>query len=887
MKNLFRISIVIISLIIYNHSFSCDFTTNDPVIIYPDGNHNSSNGFVQLYILTDINGNIVSVSNDGNFGVQNFGEYHAYAINYDNNNAPFIPTLGDNISALNSGCFDLSSPLMITVCNTSVDSVCVTDESDIVIAMNPDYNMDINYEQYIVIVDDLTGMIVSIKPLNSNTGSVNFSVGLSSGDLQVGNYSVYTLNFINTETLLTLGVVIGNNWTGNFAGACADVSVPYPVKVELCCDVITFNSNISNVTCFGEQNGSIEITNELGGTSPYLYSIDGVTYQNQNTFSNLDPGVFYITIKDSVGCVSLDSVVVSQPQKISFSSIVDSVSCYGLNDGQIVSIVSGGNYPYSYQWSSSSNTDSIQTNLPAGTVNLFIVDNNLCQLDTFVEVFEPDSFFVDILIVDSLKCNGDNNAVLSALVSPNPNNYNYEWLFPNLTNLNTSIVNNAVKGVYQVVATNIFTGCKDTNDIEVLEPEPILLTLDSNQTICISQQADLTASATGGTPPLTYHWNNGLSNQNSQTVSPLLTTEYFLYVEDFKGCFSDTLNAIITVRDSLHLEVSEDLEICQGESVDVSSVVSGGDGNYTYSWSNGFNSASFSDQPMSNINYVVNVTDGCGSPSVSASVSIIVNQTPSSAFSQVYYEGCSPLSVVYKSNLSNSSFSYQWTLEDGTILSNIDSLVHQFSQPGCNSIILSVNNGKCSSSTKLDNAFCVFENPNAQFDYIINKDDFFNTSADFSNLSLLNDSNQWFIDGVFFSNEFEPIFDFLETDSIINSSICLEVKTINGCFDEYCDSITIKPNNSFYVPNTFTPNGDYKNDIFMPVLYGYSKDNYQFMVFNRWGEKIFETNNIEEGWDGYYKGVLVQQDVYVWKIKAQKINTKEREEYLGHVNVLK
>lgn len=107
-----------------------------------------------------------------------------------------------------------------------------------------------------------------------------------------------------------------------------------------------------------------------------------------------------------------------------------------------------------------------------------------------------------------------------------------------------------------------------------------------------------------------------------------------------------------------------------------------------------------------------------------------------------------------------------------------------------------------------------------------------------------------------------------------------------ACVDDTCKMVTIYDEFLVYVPNSFTPDGDGTNDLFLPVLNGIDPANYELLIFNRWGEIIFTSNNIAEGWDGKHKGVMAQQDVYVWKIKARDALRVIDKEFVGHVTLL-
>jgi gliding motility-associated-like protein len=94
----------------------------------------------------------------------------------------------------------------------------------------------------------------------------------------------------------------------------------------------------------------------------------------------------------------------------------------------------------------------------------------------------------------------------------------------------------------------------------------------------------------------------------------------------------------------------------------------------------------------------------------------------------------------------------------------------------------------------------------------------------------------------------------------------LVTDTTTGCIDTASVSIEVDETLEFFVPNTFTPNGDGLNDVLQ--AYGNGVTRFKMEVFNRWGEKIFETNDINEGWDGTFKGKDVPPGVYVYTVTA-------------------
>jgi gliding motility-associated-like protein len=111
------------------------------------------------------------------------------------------------------------------------------------------------------------------------------------------------------------------------------------------------------------------------------------------------------------------------------------------------------------------------------------------------------------------------------------------------------------------------------------------------------------------------------------------------------------------------------------------------------------------------------------------------------------------------------------------------------------------------------------------------------------------------------------------------------VENSYGCRDTAKITIEILPEFNFYIPNAFTPTGNGLNDIFMPKIRGVKE--YEFLIFDRWGQLFFKTNDITQGWDGTYKGSKCQQDVYVWKISFRDLVEMEYQTYVGHVTLIR
>ena len=119
--------------------------------------------------------------------------------------------------------------------------------------------------------------------------------------------------------------------------------------------------------------------------------------------------------------------------------------------------------------------------------------------------------------------------------------------------------------------------------------------------------------------------------------------------------------------------------------------------------------------------------------------------------------------------------------------------------------------------------------------------------------------------------------------------VCLEVLDQFGCQDEECQVVVVKNPLLVFVPNAFSPDGDGINDLFIPSIVGNDERIHVFQVFDRWGELIYETNNMQRGWDGRYRegGEILPTGVYVWKLRTKYEGSADREEYIGSVTLLK
>lgn len=270
-----------------------------------------------------------------------------------------------------------------------------------------------------------------------------------------------------------------------------------------------------------------------------------------------------------------------------------------------------------------------------------------------------------------------------------------------------------------------------------------------------------------------------------------------------------------------------------------------------------------------------------------ATLNLTVNPMPNASFTANYEEGCAPLQVTF-SNSGGSSGTCQWNLGNGVVSSNCGTVVGTYNSFGCYDVSLQITSAAgCSSTLTLDDIVCV--NPQPEASFVVNSQQLsnFDPTANFTNTSTGHVSQTWnFGDNSGTSNLNNPQHTYPEAAGYYY--VTLVVANSHGCVDSTTQLIVVDNAVVFFVPNTFTPDGDVYNETFRPIFTaGFDIYQYQMVIFNRWGEIIFESNNSEIGWDGTYGGNTCQDGTYIWQITYKEIGKDKRNEIRGHFNLLR
>jgi gliding motility-associated-like protein len=279
------------------------------------------------------------------------------------------------------------------------------------------------------------------------------------------------------------------------------------------------------------------------------------------------------------------------------------------------------------------------------------------------------------------------------------------------------------------------------------------------------------------------------------------------------------------------------------------------------------------------------VLNGCYSDTIFSQIT--VNPLPTSNISASINQGCVPISVVFTPDITTYD-TYSWESNNQNI-GTTNALAFDFIIAGTYNITLTTTLNGCTSTATLTNPIIVDAYPIAAFEP---SSDMFTEPG--QGLSFWNNSSGaqtylWDFGDGSTSTDFAPfhLFNNAENEEI---TVTLVAASNLGCTDTTEFLIEFDPGLVYYIPNSFTPDGDQYNQVFLPIFtYGIDPSNYSLEIYNRWGELIFESKNPAIGWDGTYStnGIQCQNGSYLYKITIKVPSRDERKVFEGHVNLIR
>lgn len=714
------------------------------------------------------------------------------------------------------------------------------------------------------------------------TGTLSYSI--DSGATFVAT-SVF-----NGLTPKTYGVVVQD---ANNCQQTIDVVVNQPLAISI-------PNLVDSVVCFGTATGQIQVLPQ-GGISPYTYSWSPSGGAG-TIASNLLAGTYTVTVTDANLCQQDSTFDVFEPAQFVYTTDAQNANCNQPDGWAAVTSFAGGTGNYTFLWDVAAGNQVTDTafNLVPGNYDVTITDGNLCDTTIQITVGNNPSFTTSITNVVNVKCKDGNDGAATANGSDLTATYSYSWSTTPVQNTQT-VTGLSANIMYYVTITDVATGCFEMDSVMVTEPDSVTITATGTQTICVGQFANLSATAVGGNGGYTYTWDNGLGDGQNQSVSPApgSVTNYSVYATDDSSCVSAPTTVTVTVYQALSVVASPNDTICTYESAQLSATPSFGNGGpYSYSWSPsaGLNNSSIQNpiaNPTQATMYYVTLSDGC-SPDVVDSVYVgewALPQPSATSTPNV----CVDNGLITFTNTSNTSIidtnTVTWFFGDGSYQNTPwDTVDHQYNNVGLFPVSMAVSTlpslGSCRDTLVVIPNVEIYALPIPDFFSEPNPTTMFDTGVEFDGSPTIGFPASWHwdfagLDSSVFPN---PIYNFPD-DTVGAYPVTLTVTDVNGCVSSITKIVQVDGEFGLFVPNTFTPDFDNKNDIFRAKGFGISDRGFVMQIYDRWGEKIFEGHHIDEGWDGFYKGTRVKTDTYVWKIVFNDINGEKHVKH-GHVNII-
>ncbi|MEO5641694.1 MAG: PKD domain-containing protein [Bacteroidia bacterium] len=635
---------------------------------------------------------------------------------------------------------------------------------------------------------------------------------------------------------------------------------------------------LCNAACNGSASSAV-----TGGVAPYTYawSPSGGTAAAANS---LCAGNYSCLITDANGCLLTLTFTITEPNALTLSVTASDASCFNTCDGQVAVTPSGGTTAYSFAWSTGCTTSACNA-VCAGSYSVTVSDANGCSAAASITVSQPAQLFITTSATDA-HCNLPDGSV-AANATGGTGTISYQWI----SGPSTSGWNNLSANTYSVIATDQ-NNCSDTSAATVNNLNGVTASLTSQIDLsCFnSNNGALVFTPSGGNGPYTFAWTPNVSSSNSATG--LAAGNYQVTITDSNGC-STTQTTIITQPAQLTIIANANTaSVCAGTAVQLSSNGNGGTPAYTYAWMPGPLAGSNQNIiPSVTTTYTAYIADvnGC---SDSATVLVVVNPVPQADFVADVISGCAPVCVNFTDLSTVISpdiiAAWEWDFGDGSPLATVQNPAHCFSDAGSYAVALNISTtGGCNASFNFPGYINVFANPVAAFGASPQPTTILNPHITFSDSSSNAVSWSWSFGDLSnsTSNLQNPEFTYADPNCY---QAVLTVTSSEGCTDIETHEVCIKPEVTLYVPNSFTPNGDGKNDLFFPVGLNLIDEDYELMIFDRWGNLIFKSEQLSKGWDGTVNNgsEIVEEGTYVWKMNVR--DSSGQQHFLtGHINLIR
>ncbi|MNK05415.1 Bacterial Ig-like domain (group 2) [compost metagenome] len=723
---------------------------------------------------------------------------------------------------------------------------------------------------------------VTVSGMSYTASITNETCGASNGEINLtasGGTPAYSYS-LNGGTSQTSGLFTGLN-TGAYTVLITDNNGCQATGTENVGSVggpTIDDLQTVDPTCGTGCNGSITAT-VSGGTAPYTYAwfdaSNNPVGTNSPTLSNLCSGTYSLEVSDAAStCPSIDFATLIAPAGGDDPSFTLTNYCEGTTNSATGIATAGGTFTFN-----PAPTDGATINASNGTIangtggttyTIEYTTAGACPNSSTRTV----TVFALPVISGSEVCIGS-TIQLTATGTPNSSN---PWTSSDpavATISNTGMVTGLSAGTSTITFTNS-NGCSSTYSLNAVNSP----TINGNLTICSGGTTQLTGS---GTPNPANPWVS--SNPAVATVSASgLVTGISDGVTTIVYTNSGSCDNSVQVTVSSGAAITGNTSVCNG----VNSVLTGtGTPDPLTPWTS-------SDPAVATVDNSGNVTSiapgtttitylnsgGCSSNTL-----FTVFALPVVSFNSNITEGCAPQNIVF-TNTGSVSTNCTWTFEGHGTEDGCGSVSQAFNQDGIYDVTLTVTDANgCNNSSTITDMITIHPQVTASFTVDYMQQTVLNPSFRFTNTSSGATNYIWHLD----DGSNSVLTNVVHVYDDVTGAYNVELIASNGfCSDTATIVVSVVDELFWFVPNSFTPDGDEVNNYFTPIFSsGFDIRDYSFLIYNRWGEIIFESRDMHIGWDGTYNGSACQEGIYTYKIMLKERSIDKRYEIAGHVNLLK
>jgi gliding motility-associated-like protein len=634
---------------------------------------------------------------------------------------------------------------------------------------------------------------------------------------------------------------------------------------------LTSTAATTGTTCSSVNNGIITVTPPTTG-GPYTYTLNpgNVVQVNNPVFTGLAPNTYSIAFSSPNGCggVITPNPVVTQGPPLSSTTAVTNPPCAGINDGVItINPPAAGNYTFvlnpGQPGSITQAGNATFTSLPPGNYTYTFTEASGCTGSGTASLTTNPAIITPLTMTMPLCFAGNDGSITLTPAGGVPT---YTYSIDNGINYQTgSTFNGLTAGTYTIrVKDNV--GCTEDTIVTLAQPTQLIATATSIPGTCNGNDGQITVTGTDGTPGYTYSIDGGSNYQNAPLFIVSGGNYSNIRVRDNNGCVAST-NVIVALIDNMVITPVPDTTICVESSVQLSPNVS--PEATQFAWTTIPNPALVSTLSNANIKtpvatptdttvYVVLSTWGICSRYDTIQVNVLHKPIPDAGVDMTVCNYNRDTILMGSVSDTSGPVNYSWSPANTVTFPNQAITI---ANPDSTQVYTLTVTDAYGCNFSVTDQVTVFVQPPVP------------AYAGRDTIAARGLPHQLHATGgasYLWSPAFPLNLSTIQSPlaTLTDDQLFVVVVTdAEGCLGSDSIFIRVFDGPRYYIPNSFTPNGDGLNDIFRAVPAGIAYTEW-FRVYNRYGQLVFQSNRWLKGWDGTYMGKIQPSGTYVWMIKG-------------------